>query len=258
VPAGLTVELFAAEPLLANPVAFCIDEKGVTYVAETFRLGEGVTDTREHIEWLDDDLACRSTADRVAMFKKYLGKEFEKFDLQHERVRRLVDRDGDGRAETSTVFADAFNAPAADIGAGLLAHRGDAWYGCVPWLWKLRDSAGGGRALRRELLHDGYGVHVGFVGHDLHGLRFGPDGKLYFSMGDRRFSVTTTEGRPLAVPDTGSILRCNPDGSELEVFATGPRNPQELAFDELGNLFTGENNSDSGDRALGLPRRGGG
>ena len=28
VPAGLKVELFAAEPLLANPVAFCIDEKG--------------------------------------------------------------------------------------------------------------------------------------------------------------------------------------------------------------------------------------
>ena len=29
VPDGLAVELFAAEPLLANPVAFCIDEKGV-------------------------------------------------------------------------------------------------------------------------------------------------------------------------------------------------------------------------------------
>src|SRR5262245_23753063 len=38
VPAGLKVELFAAEPLLANPVAFCIDEKGAAYVAETFRL----------------------------------------------------------------------------------------------------------------------------------------------------------------------------------------------------------------------------
>ena len=37
VPAGLAVELFAAEPLLANPVAFCLDEKGVVYVAETFR-----------------------------------------------------------------------------------------------------------------------------------------------------------------------------------------------------------------------------
>src|SRR6185436_7192081 len=34
---GLKVDLFAAEPYLANPVAFCIDEHGRFYVAETFR-----------------------------------------------------------------------------------------------------------------------------------------------------------------------------------------------------------------------------
>src|SRR5262245_33611486 len=43
VPKGFKVELFAAEPLLANPVAFCIDEQGRFYVAETFRLLSGVT-----------------------------------------------------------------------------------------------------------------------------------------------------------------------------------------------------------------------
>lgn len=74
VPGGLNVELFAAEPLLANPVAFCIDEKGVVYVAETFRLNAGVTDTRGHMNWLDDDLASRTVADRVAMYKKFLEK----------------------------------------------------------------------------------------------------------------------------------------------------------------------------------------
>jgi len=249
VPAGIKVELFAAEPLLANPVAFCFDEKGVAYVAETFRLNAGVTDTREHMNWLDADLACRTVADRVAMYKKFLGNGFAGYNLEHERVKRIVDHDGDGRADQAVVFADGFNDAAAGIGAGVLARGDDVWYACIPWLWKLRDATGDGRALERTLLHEGYGVHVGFLGHDLHGLRFGPDGKLYFSIGDRGFNVMTREGRALAVPDTGSVLRCNPDGTELEVFATGLRNPQELVFDEYGNLFTGDNNSDSGDRA---------
>jgi quinoprotein glucose dehydrogenase len=249
VPAGLNVELFAAEPLLANPVAFCIDEKGVVFVAETFRLHAGVTDTRNHMNWLDDDLACRTVADRVAMYKKFLGNEYASYNLHHDRVKRIVDRDGDGRADEATVFADGFNDPSSGIGAGVLARNDDVWFTCIPGLWKLRDLNGDGRAEKRTLLHDGYGVHVGFLGHDLHGLRFGPDGRLYFSIGDRGFNVTTAEGHPLAVPDTGSVLRCNPDGTELEVFATGLRNPQELAFDEYGNLFTGDNNSDSGDRA---------
>jgi quinoprotein glucose dehydrogenase len=248
-PGQLKVELFAAEPLLANPVAFCIDDKGVVYVAETFRLHAGVTDTRSHMNWLDADLACRTVADRVAMYKKFLGKDFASYSVHHDRLRRIVDRDGDGRADAATVFADGFNDPAAGIGAGVLARKDDVWFACIPALWKLKDKNGDGRADLRSLLHEGYGVHVGFLGHDLHGLRFGPDGRLYFSIGDRGFHVITREGRTLTVPDTGSVLRCNPDGTELEVFASGLRNPQELAFDEYGNLFTGDNNSDSGDKA---------
>jgi quinoprotein glucose dehydrogenase len=249
VPAELRVAPFAAEPLVANPVAFGFDARGRLFVAETFRLHQGVTDTRGHMNWLDDDLACRTVADRVAMYRKYLGKEFDDYGKAHDRLRLVEDRDHDGKADSAVVFADGFHDAAVGLGSGVLARKGDVYYTCIPDLWRLRDVDGDGKADARTSLQRGYGVHVGFLGHDLHGLRFGPDGKLYFSIGDRGLNVDAIDGRHVACPDTGAVLRCDPDGSNLEIVATGLRNPQELIFDEYGNLFTVDNNSDSGDKA---------
>jgi quinoprotein glucose dehydrogenase len=248
VASGLKVELFAAEPHLANPVAFYIDEKGRFYVSETFRLHDGVTDIRGKNDWLDEDLASRTVNDRLAMMKRHLGEGISTYAIHPDRLKLIEDRDGDGKADHSTVFADGFNHPLDGIGAGVLARKGQVWFANLPNLWLLRDTNGDGVADERKSLHYGFGVRVGFLGHDLHGLRFGPDGKLYFSIGDRASHVET-EGKVVGHPDTGCVFRCNPDGSELEVFAFGLRNPQELAFDLYGNLFTGDNNSDGGDRA---------
>jgi quinoprotein glucose dehydrogenase len=248
-PQGISASLWAAEPLLANPVCFAFDEKGRCYVAETFRLHKGVTDNRNHMNWLDDDLASRTIADRLAMYRKYLKGGLASCEVEHDRVRLLEDTKGNGVANKSTVFADGFNHAEDGIGAGLLARHGSVWYTCIPDLWLLRDSRGAGKADVRKSLSTGYGIHVAFLGHDLHGIRIGPDGRLYFSLGDRGLNVTTQEGRKLFNPDSGAVLRCDPDGSNLEVFATGLRNPQELAFDGYGNLFTVDNNSDSGDKA---------
>ena len=249
VPQGLKVGLWAAEPLLANPVAFGFDEHGKVYVVETFRVHNGVTDNRGHMNWLDADLASRSVEDRVAMYRKFLGKEADSYGTEHDRVRLVEDRDGDGKADHAGVFADGFHDLADGVAAGVLARKGDVYFTCIPDLWLLRDTDGDGKADVKKSLHRGYGVHVALLGHDLHGLTFGPDGKLYFSIGDRGVNVKTADGRTLFSPDSGSVFRCDPDGANLEFFATGLRNPQELAFDDYGNLFTVDNNSDSGDKA---------
>ncbi len=248
-PKGFKCELVAAEPLLANPVAFCIDEQGRFYVAETFRLHSGVTDIRGHMEWLDEDLASRSVAERVAMMKKHEGERIANYAKDSDRVRLLVDTNGDGKLDKSTVFSDGYNHVPDGLGSGVLARKGDVYWTCIPDLWRLRDNNGDGVAEVKQSLHTGFGVRVGFLGHDLHGLRFGPDGKLYFSIGDRGAHIKLGGGKTVESHETGCVFRCNPDGSELEIFATGLRNPQELVFDQFGNLWTGDNNSDGGDPA---------
>lgn len=235
---GFKVELVAADPDLVNPVSFCLDARGRFYVVETHRLGSCVYDVRSHMRMLDDDLAARTVEDRLAYHRKWLGEEFKTLESASERVRRLEDTDGDGRVDRVETFADGFNDAADGIAAGVLANGDDVYFTCIPNLWRLREG-------ERKVLSTGYGVRIAFIGHDLHGLVIGPDGKLYFSIGDRGLHVSDA----VSCPDSGAILRCNLDGSGLEIFATGLRNPQELAFDAYGNLWTGDNNNDAGDKA---------
>ena len=243
---GMKVEVWAAEPLLANPVSFCFDNKGRAFVAETTRFDHGVPDTRGHRYWLDEDLANRSIDDLLAMYKKHKYQGFEKYQ---DQLRLVWDSTGGGKADKSEVFSDGYNRPQDGLAAGVLARKGSVYFTCIPDLYLLKDTDGDNKADEKKSLFTGFGPTVQYLGHDLHGLRMGPDGKLYFSVGDRGFNVTTKEGKRLEYPNTGAVLRCDPDGSNLEVVHYGLRNPQELAFDDHGNLFTYDNNSDSGDRA---------
>ena len=249
VPAGVETKLFAAEPLLANPVVFGIDPTGKVYVCETFRQQKGVEDNRGHMNWLLDDLSLQTVDERVAMYRKHLGDKAQDYTKEQDRLRLIEDTNGDGVADKATIYADGFNDIADGTGAGVLIHNGDVFYTCIPKLWKLRDTNGDGKADAKEALTNGFGVRVAFRGHDMHGLQLGPDGRVYFSIGDRGYHVINQEGKLLHRPDTGAVFRCELDGSQLEVFAYGLRNPQELAFDDFGNLFTGDNNSDGGDKA---------
>lgn len=247
VPPGFVPDVFAAEPMLANPVAFCLDEQGRVFVAETHRFGTSVLDIRRYMEMLDDDLACRSVEDRLAMTKRVFGDEAKQLAREPEIVRLIEDRDHDGKADISSVYAGGFNSVLDGIASGVLARRGKLWLANIPEITLLEGIDKNGHAKSRETFSYGYGVRFSYTGHDLHGLIFGPDGKLYFSFGDRGANVKTKEGKTLAFPDEGAVFRCNPDGSQLEVVHHGLRNPQELAFDEFGNLFSGDNDFDHGD-----------
>jgi quinoprotein glucose dehydrogenase len=248
IPAGLKGQLWAAEPDLANPVAFWIDARGRIYVCETFRQSRGIEDNRGHEHWLDDDLAAQTVEDRLAYIKKHLGEKANDYTKYDDRIRLVEDTNADGRADKATVFADRFNGIVEGTLAGVLTRGDDVFVTCIPHLWRLRDKNADGQADERTSLSYGYGVRFAFRGHDMHGLVLGPDGRLYFSIGDRGLNVTQG-ARDFVNPESGAVLRCELDGSNLEMFARGLRNPQELAFDDYGNLFTGDNNSDSGDRA---------
>ncbi|HYR59244.1 MAG TPA: HEAT repeat domain-containing protein, partial [Chthoniobacteraceae bacterium] len=121
-------------------------------------------------------------------------------------------------------------------------------YTCAPDLWRFDGEKDGAAARQQSLLH-GFAVHVAYGGHDMHGVKFGPDGKLYWSIADCGSHATTKEGTLLDCPDSGAVFRCDLDGSNAELVAIGLRNPQSLAFNALGDLFTGDNNADAGDKA---------
>lgn len=241
---GLKVSVFAAEPQLANPVQMCTDERGRFWIAETFRyrLG-GVIDVR-NVTWWDEDLQSKTVEDRNNLVKEKMGDQVTDLTINTERLQLVEDTDGDGRADRFTTVDDKFNSIPSGIASGVIARDGNVWFANIPDLWLIKEKDG--KELSRKVLHTGYGVHYSLEGHDLHGLRFGPDGRLYFSIGDRGLNVQTEHG-PVVNIDSGAVLRCQPDGTELELVATGLRNPQDLVFDEYGNLFTGDNNCDYGD-----------
>ena len=53
---GLAKETIAVYPLLDDPVAFCIDERGNFYFAESDRQDLGIEDNRHSAYWLLDDI----------------------------------------------------------------------------------------------------------------------------------------------------------------------------------------------------------
>jgi len=69
-------------------------------------------------------------------------------------------------------------------------------------------------------------------------LQFGPDGKLYVAVGSP-CNICRVDGLK------GTIIRLNPDGSDVEVFASGIRNSVGMAFHpSSGDLFFSDAGAD--------------
>ena len=63
-------------------------------------------------------------------------------------------------------------------------------------------------------------------------------------IGDIGMNVVDQDGKRWKYPNQGVIVRCEPDGSNFEVFAAGLRNTHEFVFDKFGNLISEDNDGD--------------
>lgn len=188
----------------------------------------------------------------------------------------VTDEDGDGTADTRIEFATGFNAIQG------LAWKGDwLWIANAPEMTRVRDTDGDDIADEYIRVY----TDLGNLEHAVHGLQFGPDGKLYFSKGNSKglthlpdriapkpfrdlWGVEVPPGTPEPEPVaftaagyeknyqdpkddwgvTGGILRCDDDGSHLEIISRGFRNPWDIAFDDGFHWLGTDNDQTMGDK----------
>jgi putative membrane-bound dehydrogenase-like protein len=198
VPDGYIVERAAAASLVERPITMAFDEAGALYVADSSGSNE---------------------------------KPEAQLKNPTHRIVRLVDRDGDGLFDASTVFADKLAFP-----EGTMWLDGSLYVAVPPQIWKFTDTNADGVADQREVWFDGKTLTG--CANDLHGPYAGPDGFIYWCKGafaEQRH--TLADGRNF-VTRAAHVFRARPDGSGLDVVMTGGMdNPVDVAFSSAGEMF---------------------
>ena len=205
VPAGYELKVFAAEPDIINPIAFCMDDRARVWVVEGMTYPQRAKTEPGTPEWLGG-------ADRILVFE---------------------DTDGDGKADKRTVFMEGLN-----LVSGIEVGFGGVFVGAAPNLIFIPvenwDEPKPGKV---EVLLNGWG------GNDTHEtlntFHWGPDGWLYGCHGVFTHSVV---GKPGAeekdrVKLNAGIWRWQPQRKEFEVFAHGTSNPWGIDWNADGDLF---------------------
>lgn len=200
-PDGFTVERVAGPPLVDRPIMADFDELGRLYVSDS-----------------------SGSNDKV---EKQLAEK-------PHRILRLVDVDGDGRFDRSTVFADKMMFP-----EGCLWFRGSLYVSAPPSIWKLTDTDGDGVTDQREEWLPAQTLTG--CANDLHGPYLGLDGWLYWCKGAFAKQTYERPGRSPFVTRAAHIFRARPDGSGIEPVLTGGMdNPVSVAFTPGGErILTG-------------------
>ncbi len=194
-PPGFSVELVAGPPLVNRPIVADFDDEGRLYVADSSGSNDKV----------DKQLA----------------------DKPH-RIVRLEDTDGDGRFDSSTVFADKMMFP-----EGAMWLDGSLYVAAPPSIWKLTDTDGDGVADRREEWFQGKTLTG--CANDLHGPYLGPDGWIYWTKGAFAEQTYERPGRPPLVTRASHVLRRRPGSASIEIVMTGGMdNPVDVAFTDTG------------------------
>ena len=259
---GLKLDLWASDSLAPDPVAMSIDDQGRVYLTRTVRQKSSEFDIRGHRDWMTSSIALATVEDRRQFLRTTFAPEKSKENewlkdlngdgihdwkdlaVQKEELWRLEDKNNDGIADQATRILSDFYDEISDVAAGILVRARDMFITVAPDIWRLTDSNGDGIPDKKTSISHGYGVHIGFSGHNMSNPIEGPDGKIYWNMGDIGANITTKEGVNHKRSNEGIIARSNPDGSDFEVFAGGLRNTHEFVFDEYGNLISSDNDGD--------------
>ena len=151
---------------------------------------------------------------------------------QDGNVYILQDEDHDGRVDARLTFATGYYFP---LGVAIHQPTGDVYVSYQGAISVLQDTNGDDRADNERLLVD----DLPYDKHQNDNLEFGPDGWLYVGVG------STCDACEDPDPRSASILRFNVETGENEIYATGMRNPYDVAFHpETGELFATDNGRD--------------
>lgn len=220
---GFRVELVAAEPLVADPVAIDFDPRSRLFVCEIHGYNlEGYLDVLELNKTGVLDKAVRRIPANPQAIKQAAQQ-------QYGTVKLLEDTDGDGRMDRATVWADRL--PPC---YGVVAARDGVIVLAAPDIYYLADRDGDGKAEVRERIFTGFGLYD--LWSRINNPRWGVDNWIYAANGIN--SGGTIQGprlaKPVRLPATS--FRFTPDGSALEP-TSGSSSGFGLAIDDWGDRF---------------------